>query len=302
MKRNLCILAIFVGAFSLAIPAHADALTLNVVSVATGADNGPQDGVFDTFTILNLGSVNNNGFTSFRTAFEFSLAGLPAGSTINSASLTMVLTNFEGTRALAVHGYAGDGMVQLSDFALNGLVGTVSVSPDGTQTLVVNVTSFVAELVANGGTFAGFNVREEPANSSNFQVMRLEGLPGLPRLSIDFSTEQIVGLDIKPGDFPNSINRFSSGKIAVAILSSPTFDAPSEVDATSLTFGRTGTETSLAFCSGPQDVNGDGLLDLACHFNTRATGFLLGDTQGVLKGKTLSGVPIQGMDSVRIVH
>src|SRR4029079_16722324 len=125
MKHIICILAIFVGAFSLAIPAHADAINLNVVSVATGEDNGPQDGVFDSFTILNLGSVNNNGFTSFRTAFEFSLSGLPTGSTINSATLTAVLTNFEGTREIAVHGYAGDGIVQLSDFALNGVVGTV---------------------------------------------------------------------------------------------------------------------------------------------------------------------------------
>ena len=302
MKRYICILVIFVGAFSLVIPAHADAINLNVVSVATGEDNGPQDGVFDSLTGLNLGSVNNNGFTSFRTAFEYSLSGLPTGSTINSATLTMVLTNFEGTRAIAVHGYAGDGIVQLSDFALNGLVGTVSVGPNGTQTLTLNVTGFVADLVANGGTFAGFNVREEPANSPNFLVMRLEGIPDLPRLSIDFSTEQIVGIDIKPGGVPNSINRNSNGKIAVAILSSPTFDAPSEVDATSLTFGRTGNEPSRAFCSGPEDVNGDGLMDMICHFNTRETGFLLGDTQGVLKGKTLSGVPIEGMDSVRIVH
>lgn len=41
---------------------------------------------------------------------------------------------------------------------------------------------------------------------------------------------------------------------------------------------------------------------MVCHFNTQATGFLLGDTQGVLKGETLSGAPIKGMDSVRIVR
>jgi hypothetical protein len=71
---------------------------------------------------------------------------------------------------------------------------------------------------------------------------------------------------------------------------------------TSLTFGRTGDETSLDFCNSTlEDVNGDGLLDVVCHFNTMATGFLLGDTQGVLKGKTRSGVPIKGTDSVRIV-
>jgi hypothetical protein len=115
------------------------------------------------------------------------------------------------------------------------------------------------------------------------------------------STEQIVDIDIKPGSMPNSINRQSLGKVPVAILSSPAFNAPVEVDAASLTFGRTGTETSLAFCSGPEDLNGDGLLDMACHFNTESTGFLLGDTQGVLEGHTLLGGAIKGADSVRIV-
>ncbi|MCH8899358.1 MAG: hypothetical protein IH942_02550, partial [Acidobacteria bacterium] len=39
-----------------------------------------------------------------------------------------------------------------------------------------------------------------------------------------------VGLDIKPHSFPNSINTKSRGRIPVAILSSPRFDAPAEVD------------------------------------------------------------------------
>ena len=35
----------------------------------------------------------------------------------------------------------------------------------------------------------------------------------------------IVAIDIKPGSYPNSINLKSNGKVPVAILSSPTFDA-----------------------------------------------------------------------------
>ncbi len=70
----------------------------------------------------------------------------------------------------------------------------------------------------------------------------------------------------------------------------------------SLTFGRTGNELSLAFCNpGGEDVNGDGLLDLVCHFDTPKTGFQTGDTVGVLKGKTVTGTPIKGTDSIRIV-
>ena len=111
-----------------------------------------------------------------------------------------------------------------------------------------------------------------------------------------------LNIDIKPGSFPNSINPNSQGTIPVAILSSSNFDAPSRVDKNSLRFGRSGEERSLAFCnSGGEDVNGDGLLDLVCHFNTGDTDFTPGDTQGVLKGKTVGGIPFVGTDSVRIV-
>jgi len=110
-------------------------------------------------------------------------------------------------------------------------------------------------------------------------------------------------IDIKPGGFPNTINSRSNGTIPVAILSTPTFNASARVDSTSLTFGRTGTEHSLAFCnSGGEDVNGDKLPDLVCHFNNSETDFTSGDTQGVLKGKTIDEIPFVGMDSVRIIN
>jgi hypothetical protein len=111
-----------------------------------------------------------------------------------------------------------------------------------------------------------------------------------------------VRIDIKPGSDPNSINPETKGKIPVAILSTPDFDVPSQVDKTSPTFGRTGDEESLAFCTeSAEDVNGDGLLDQVCHFNTQDAGFQQGDTEGILRGLTVDGVPIEGRDSVKIV-
>jgi parallel beta-helix repeat protein len=111
-----------------------------------------------------------------------------------------------------------------------------------------------------------------------------------------------VTIDVKPGSFPNSINHKSKGKIPVAILSTADFDAPGDVDWDSLTFGQTGDEESLAFCSpSPEDVDGDGLYDLVCHFSTQLAGFACGDEVGYLKGQTVDGVPIEGGDSVRIV-
>ena len=120
--------------------------------------------------------------------------------------------------------------------------------------------------------------------------------------SLSFQSAIEVSIDIKPGSFPNSINSKSKGTIPVAILSTADFDAPTQVDRTSLTFGRTGDEASLAFCTrSDEDVNGDGLLDIVCHFRTHLTAFQVGDTEGILKGKTVGGVPIEGRDSVRIV-
>ncbi|MBI4610765.1 MAG: cadherin-like domain-containing protein, partial [Candidatus Rokubacteria bacterium] len=111
-----------------------------------------------------------------------------------------------------------------------------------------------------------------------------------------------VTIDIKPGSFPNSINPRSRGKIPVAILSTAEFNAPAQVDRSSLSFGPTGDERSLAFCNtSAEDVNGDRRLDLVCHFDTQTAAFKAGDTQGILKGRTAEGTRIRGTDSVRIV-
>jgi hypothetical protein len=125
------------------------------------------------------------------------------------------------------------------------------------------------------------------------------------QITIASATRPIdVNIDIKPGSRENSINRKSEGKIPVAILSTREFNAPARVDRTSLTFGRTGDEQSLAFCNeGSEDVNGDGLPDLVCHFSTQLAGFQsVKDTIGVLKGKTIdTDEKFTAQDSVRIV-
>jgi len=77
--------------------------------------------------------------------------------------------------------------------------------------------------------------------------------------------------------------------------------SPPQIDKSSLTFGRTGDEKSLVFCGkSPEDVNGDGLLGLVCHFETRLTDFQSGDTKGILQGKTLVGMYFERTDSVLI--
>jgi len=124
-------------------------------------------------------------------------------------------------------------------------------------------------------------------------VSRLSTVVGL------VATKIAVGIDIQPGRRVAHIVARSCGKTPVAILSRTGFDAASMVDRATLTFGRTGTEPSLAFCTrGAHDVNRDGFLDLLCFFHTRRAGFRPGDGQGVLRGRTVGGVPIEGTDTV----
>jgi hypothetical protein len=111
-----------------------------------------------------------------------------------------------------------------------------------------------------------------------------------------------VTIDILPNSPSNVIYlRGSPGILPVAVLSTPDFDAASMVDRTSLTFGRTGDEHSLILCfKRGLDMNRDRNPDLFCLFRTRATGFQVGDTEGILKGKTLDGLAIEGRNEVVI--
>ena len=106
-----------------------------------------------------------------------------------------------------------------------------------------------------------------------------------------------VDIDIKPGSDPNSINPRSRGLISVAILGSDTFDV-TDVDVTTLAFGPDGASpVHIAL----EDVNEDGYVDLISHYRTQDAGFKCGDTEGILRGRTVDGVAIEGSDSVRIV-
>jgi hypothetical protein len=115
---------------------------------------------------------------------------------------------------------------------------------------------------------------------------------------------EMVTIDIRPWSKRNPINYRGHGILPVAILSTEGFDAPSQVDQDSLTFGTTGEEKSLAFCGfRPRDFGRDGSRDdLMCYFYVQTAGFKCGDTEGILKGKTSDGTPIEGRDLVRIVN
>jgi len=213
---------------------------------------------------------------------------LPAGSVITHLTLFSPLYSF----AAATHLFALE-----TDFDGMGVL-SLPISPPTTEFFMGSDCTFIVPYVTWDGSL-DLSVRCWLDTCPSTYTL-VSG--GYWYLDIDFEgPERTVSIDIKPSSFRSSINPKSKGKIPVAILSTEDFYAPNEVNQNSLTFGSTGDEDSLAFCNQKgEDVNGDGLKDLVCHFNTESTGFLCGDTHGVLKGMTMDGTPIQGSDSVII--
>src|SRR5207247_1069500 len=111
-----------------------------------------------------------------------------------------------------------------------------------------------------------------------------------------------IAIDVKPGDFPNSINLGSGGTVPVAILSTTTFDART-VDATTVTFA--GAPVKFNGQGMPmasfEDVNSDGRLDLVVHITTGALQLSTEDTEAFLVGRTFAGTCISGKDTVRLL-
>jgi hypothetical protein len=115
-------------------------------------------------------------------------------------------------------------------------------------------------------------------------------------------------IDIKPGDATNTITLGSGSTIPVAILSTASFNAATKVNASSLRFGRTGSEASPMLNSNGQpnvkywDLNGDGRSDLLVMFVTSQTGLQTTDTQAVLTGQLVSGANLESFGMVHIVN
>jgi hypothetical protein len=109
-----------------------------------------------------------------------------------------------------------------------------------------------------------------------------------------------VGLEIKPGSDPNSINPSLEGDLPVAILGTDVFDV-ADVDVTTLAFGP--SRASFDHSHGPhlEDVNGDGFTDLMAHFRIEDAGIAFGDPEACATGKKLDGKPFMGCDAIRTV-
>ncbi|MFC1995109.1 hypothetical protein ACFLVK_01720 [Chloroflexota bacterium] len=111
-----------------------------------------------------------------------------------------------------------------------------------------------------------------------------------------------VDIDIKPCSDPNSVNPRSNGVLPVAILSTLDFDATTVDPTTVMLDGVSAIKSKVMDVCEEGYSEGDGDLDLVVYFNTPDfTGWDENTVEAILTGETLSGIPIEGMDSIRIV-
>lgn len=113
---------------------------------------------------------------------------------------------------------------------------------------------------------------------------------------------QEVDIDIKPGSDPNCFNINGHGVIPVAILGSGELNV-ADVDQSTLSFG--GLSVRIRGNKFPQcnvdDVDGDGLQDLVCHFQDDSSAWVEGGDQAALEGALFDGTRIAGTDSICLV-
>ncbi len=124
-------------------------------------------------------------------------------------------------------------------------------------------------------------------------------------LTVEVNAVQEVDIDIKPGSDPNSINLCSGGAVPVAILGSDMLDV-SSINTETLRFAEAsvkvvGKKDPNSLCSY-EDINGDLIDDLVCHFVTTDIAGVDGEsTYAVLNGDLTDGTLIEGSDSINIV-
>jgi len=113
-----------------------------------------------------------------------------------------------------------------------------------------------------------------------------------------------INIEVKPGSGEFApVNPKAKGTIPVALLSSAEFNALEvKIDPKTLTFGSTGIEQSLRRCGKEgEDVNGDGLLDLVCHFDNQLAKFAEDEDVGIVQGVTNAGLPFEGRGMLKVV-
>jgi len=153
-----------------------------------------------SFTTFALSGTPTDGFLRTfgatyvdRSALEFSLAGISAGATINSATFSVSSGGTEvagGT--FNFWGYSGDGAITVADATQTADLLTTLPTLTGHPTYTVDVTSLIQTLVDASAGYAGILITVSPeGNFFGNDLVSSEGDNGpVPNLTVDFSVPE----------------------------------------------------------------------------------------------------------------
>ena len=120
-----------------------------------------------------------------------------------------------------------------------------------------------------------------------------------PLLHVEFTLvpapPALIPIDVLPGDSANVVYPNQTGKLPVAVLSSPDFDA-AQVDPESLRFGS--AAATIAEAVTVSDIDGQHGIDMVAQFRVQDSGIFCDDTEVTLTGSTLAGDPFSGTDTI----
>jgi hypothetical protein len=154
--------------------ADAGAATITVTATVSdrGFDSGPggvPDGIYDgvygnpSVTLVDEHPIGSTLVHNERTAVEFPLAAIPAGSVIDSVTLRLSdVFNGAAGGQVEVHGYLGDGSIQVADLMVSNLVGSF-VLPVPDPVMVALSTGWLQTLVDASDPFAGLMFKGTPS-------------------------------------------------------------------------------------------------------------------------------------------
>jgi hypothetical protein len=125
---------------------------------------GVYEGVYGnpSVTLVDEDPIGTMPFHNERTAVEFPLGAIAAGSVIDSVSVRLSdIFNGAGGGQVEVHGYVGDGSIQVMDLNVFNLVGSL-VLPAPDPVTVALSASWLQTLVDSSDPFAGLTFQGTP--------------------------------------------------------------------------------------------------------------------------------------------
>jgi hypothetical protein len=183
-------------------------------------------------------------------------------------------------------GVVNDGTGNLSGYAWGENVGWINFAPLGNSVTIDYQGNF-------DGWAWGENIGWIHFQNPSIPYKVQTAWPVIP-------TVGSCGIDIYPNRTPNRVFLSRNYTLYVSVLGSDTFDVTT-LNSSTVKFGKTGTEASPMRAPLIRDLNWDGFIDAMYGFRTFDCGFQLGDTEGWLKGYTVSGTLVEGSDSVLVL-